>query len=229
MRHLNFRSRGFVWQGPLQCAVKGVSHNYYYDSATINEVGIDNDLGFEERRVNRGGLCKTSGNKLPYNYEAEAEPFRQGSDSPNLSGSDDIWSEALLVQTIFVVPPALEHHIYLHICAMSTVSDWAHALLNPSPIGLIVAILLAISIPIFLHSIVFKASGLATLPSILLIGPSGSGKTSLLTLVSLAADIAVWLFANKLPVRAGHKRTNTHIPDPDSSRMRPASWNNRRI
>lgn len=68
---------------------------------------------------------------------------------------------------------------------MSTITDLVYAVLNPSPVGLIVAILLAISIPIFLHSVVFKASGLTTLPSILLIGPSGSGKTSLLTLVIL--------------------------------------------
>lgn len=65
----------------------------------------------------------------------------------------------------------------------SMIQDWAHALLNPSPLGLAIAILLALSIPIFLHSVVFRASGLTTLPSIVLIGPSGSGKTSLLTLV----------------------------------------------
>jgi signal recognition particle receptor subunit beta len=67
--------------------------------------------------------------------------------------------------------------------ALSTINDWAHALLNPSPIGLAIAILLALSIPIFLHSVVFRASGLTNLPSILLVGPSGSGKTSLVTLV----------------------------------------------
>ncbi|KAH7348710.1 signal recognition particle receptor beta subunit-domain-containing protein [Rhexocercosporidium sp. MPI-PUGE-AT-0058] len=64
----------------------------------------------------------------------------------------------------------------------STIQDWAHALLAPSPLGLIIAILLAISIPVLLHSFVFRSSGLVTLPSIVLIGPSGSGKTSLLTL-----------------------------------------------
>lgn len=67
---------------------------------------------------------------------------------------------------------------------MAGMGDWAQALFNPSPLGLVIAILLAISIPVFLHSVVFRASGLTTLPSILLIGPSGSGKTSLLTLVS---------------------------------------------
>ncbi|RDL38173.1 p-loop containing nucleoside triphosphate hydrolase [Venustampulla echinocandica] len=65
---------------------------------------------------------------------------------------------------------------------MSPITEWAAALMNPSPVALIIAILVALSIPIFLHSIVFRASGLTTLPSILLLGPSGSGKTSLLTL-----------------------------------------------
>ncbi|KAI6712084.1 hypothetical protein JHW43_005352 [Diplocarpon mali] len=65
----------------------------------------------------------------------------------------------------------------------SAVLEWAHVILNPSPLGLAIAILLALSIPIFLHSVVFRASGLVTLPSIVLLGPSGSGKTSLLTLV----------------------------------------------
>ncbi|PVH81279.1 P-loop containing nucleoside triphosphate hydrolase protein [Cadophora sp. DSE1049] len=71
--------------------------------------------------------------------------------------------------------------------ASSTIQGWAHALLTPSPLGLVVAVLLAISIPILLHSFVFRTSGLVTLPSILLIGPSGSGKTSLLTLFERGA------------------------------------------
>lgn len=66
--------------------------------------------------------------------------------------------------------------------------QWAYALLTPSPLGLIIAILLAISIPILLHSFVFRTSGLVTLPSIILIGPSGSGKTSLLTLFERGAN-----------------------------------------
>ena len=74
---------------------------------------------------------------------------------------------------------------------MSILNDFAHALLNPSPLGLVIAVLLALSIPIFLHTVVFRASGLTTLPSILLLGPSGSGKTSLVTLVTFAPLIPV--------------------------------------
>jgi hypothetical protein len=67
---------------------------------------------------------------------------------------------------------------------MSSIKEWVHLVMDPSPLGLAIAIILALSIPIFLHTVVFRASGLTTLPSILLIGPSGSGKTALLTLVS---------------------------------------------
>lgn len=61
--------------------------------------------------------------------------------------------------------------------------------MSPSPVELVIALLLVLTIPIFLHYVVFKTSGLTTLPSILLLGPSGSGKTSLLTLVSFAVPI----------------------------------------
>lgn len=67
---------------------------------------------------------------------------------------------------------------------MSQLAEVVNALLSPSPLGLAISITLVLTIPLFLHFFVFRASGLTTLPFILLIGPSGSGKTSLLTLVS---------------------------------------------
>lgn len=66
---------------------------------------------------------------------------------------------------------------------MFTVQDIIDSVMNPSLLGFIVTVLLVITIPLFLHNVVFRASGLTQLPSILLIGPSGSGKTSLTTLV----------------------------------------------
>jgi signal recognition particle receptor subunit beta len=66
----------------------------------------------------------------------------------------------------------------------SSLADLAAALMSPPPLGLAVGIFLVLTIPLFLHFFVFRASGLTALPSILLLGPSGSGKTSLLTLVS---------------------------------------------
>jgi signal recognition particle receptor subunit beta len=83
---------------------------------------------------------------------------------------------------------------------MSTMQDWAHALMNPSPLGLAIAILLVVTIPIFLHTIVFRASGLIALPSILLVGPSGSGKTSLLTLVRTICVALMDFLSNALKV-----------------------------
>ncbi|RDW65352.1 p-loop containing nucleoside triphosphate hydrolase-19 [Coleophoma crateriformis] len=71
---------------------------------------------------------------------------------------------------------------------MVIAKDWVLALLNPSPLGLAVAIVLALTIPLFLHTFIFRASGLVSLPSILLLGPSGSGKTSLLTLFERGAN-----------------------------------------
>lgn len=111
---------------------------------------------------------------------------------------------------------------------MAGTSDWAQALLNPSPLGLIIAILLAISIPLFLHSVVFRASGLVTLPSILLIGPSGSGKTSFLTLVSSAkVNLKPMLIIST--VRTRIKRIYTHLPSSDSSRMLPPGRKHSRL
>ncbi|EHK96930.1 putative Signal recognition particle receptor subunit beta [Glarea lozoyensis 74030] len=69
-------------------------------------------------------------------------------------------------------------------------SSWVDALLSPSPLVLGITVIIALLIPIFLHSFVFRASGLTTLPSILLIGPSGSGKTSLLTLFERGTQAA---------------------------------------
>jgi signal recognition particle receptor subunit beta len=69
---------------------------------------------------------------------------------------------------------------------MSSLQDVIHSIANPTALGFIITLFLVVTIPIILHQFVFRASGLITLPSILLLGPSGSGKTSLLTLVSIA-------------------------------------------
>lgn len=73
---------------------------------------------------------------------------------------------------------------------MSSSQDWLHTLMNPSPLGLVITLILVLSIPIFLHSVIFRATGFTSLPSILLVGPSGSGKTALLTLVSHSKERA---------------------------------------
>ena len=56
--------------------------------------------------------------------------------------------------------------------------------MGPSPVAILVAVLFVLSIPLFLHLVIYRSTSATTLPSFLLVGPSGSGKTALLTLVS---------------------------------------------
>ena len=55
--------------------------------------------------------------------------------------------------------------------------------MSPSLIAFTVAALLVLSVPLFLHLVIYRSTSATTLPSFLLVGPSGSGKTALLTLV----------------------------------------------
>ncbi|SLM37646.1 signal recognition particle receptor beta subunit [Lasallia pustulata] len=55
--------------------------------------------------------------------------------------------------------------------------------MGPSPLVIAITALLVLSIPLFLHLVIYRSTSATTLPSFLLIGPSGSGKTSLLTLL----------------------------------------------
>ena len=61
--------------------------------------------------------------------------------------------------------------------------SWVSSLLSPTPLAVGVAIVLVLSIPLFLHLIIYRSISSTTLPSFLLIGTSGAGKTALLTLV----------------------------------------------
>ena len=57
--------------------------------------------------------------------------------------------------------------------------------MGPSPLAIGIAILLVLSIPLFLHLVIYRSTSSTTLPSFLLVGPSGAGKTALLTLVMM--------------------------------------------
>ncbi|KAL9043693.1 MAG: hypothetical protein Q9214_003127 [Letrouitia sp. 1 TL-2023] len=62
---------------------------------------------------------------------------------------------------------------------------WADSLAfmpQPSPLSLLVAVFVILSIPLVLHTIVYRHTS-DTLPTFLLVGPSGVGKTSLVTLL----------------------------------------------
>ncbi|KAL8782234.1 MAG: hypothetical protein Q9213_005564 [Squamulea squamosa] len=51
---------------------------------------------------------------------------------------------------------------------------------EPSPIVILLSVLLVVSIPLLLHLVIYSTTS-DTLPTILLIGPSGAGKTALVT------------------------------------------------
>ncbi|CAF9924602.1 MAG: hypothetical protein ALECFALPRED_002800 [Alectoria fallacina] len=60
--------------------------------------------------------------------------------------------------------------------------SWASSLMGPTPLAVSIAILLVLTIPLFLHLLIYRSTTSTTLPSFLLVGPSGAGKTALLTL-----------------------------------------------
>ena len=61
--------------------------------------------------------------------------------------------------------------------------SWLSSMMGPSPLAIVVKLIVALSIPLFLHLVIYRSPSSNTLPSFLLIGPSGAGKTALLTLV----------------------------------------------
>lgn len=74
--------------------------------------------------------------------------------------------------------------------------SWASSLMGPTPLAVSIAILLVLTIPLFLHLLIYRSTTSTTLPSFLLVGPSGAGKTALLTLV-----MSFFLFAGLLLIR----------------------------
>lgn len=62
--------------------------------------------------------------------------------------------------------------------------SWLTAAFAPHPTTIIVTLLVALLLPILVHSFLYrKAAAAAQLPTFLLVGPSGSGKTAFATLV----------------------------------------------
>lgn len=64
-----------------------------------------------------------------------------------------------------------------------TAQQWATWSLSPSIPAIIFTLLLSLTLPILVHSYLYRSRASSSAPSFLIIGPSGSGKTSFLTLV----------------------------------------------
>ena len=62
--------------------------------------------------------------------------------------------------------------------------SWLTAALSPNLSTILITFLVAIGLPILLHSFLYrKAAASTSLPTFLLVGPSGGGKTAFTTLV----------------------------------------------
>jgi signal recognition particle receptor subunit beta len=62
----------------------------------------------------------------------------------------------------------------------------ATKLLEGSPLGIAIAVIITFGVPILLHFLFYRAVASPPSSNFLLLGPSGAGKTALLTLVCCA-------------------------------------------
>jgi ABC-type ATPase involved in cell division len=68
---------------------------------------------------------------------------------------------------------------------MDTAREWLTWSFSPTLGAMLFTLLLALSLPIIFHLILYRQSTAIVVPSFVLLGPSGAGKTTLLTLVRL--------------------------------------------
>jgi len=66
---------------------------------------------------------------------------------------------------------------------MKKLEDWLTWALSPSISAILVTLIFSLTLPILIHTYLYKRAVAKELPTFLLLGPSGAGKTSLLTLV----------------------------------------------
>ena len=66
---------------------------------------------------------------------------------------------------------------------MTRLEDWLTWTLSPSLSAILVTLIFSLTLPILIHTYLYKRAVAKELPTFLLLGPSGAGKTSLLTLV----------------------------------------------
>lgn len=62
-------------------------------------------------------------------------------------------------------------------------NSWLTAAFAPNLSTMVISVLVALLLPILLHSWIYRKATPTTLPTILVLGPSGAGKTAFLTLV----------------------------------------------
>ena len=100
--------------------------------------------------------------------------------------------------------------------AWSSPSSLLTRLLSGDPLAILIAFVVAFSLPILLHSVLFRVSKKnSTTPTFLLLGTSGAGKTSLLTLVRTTSP-------GHLLTRTNQTSSNAALPNlPTLKHLRP--------
>lgn len=106
------------------------------------------------------------------------------------------------------------------IMSWTSPDSWVTRLFSGDPWIILLALLVALSLPILLHLYFYTTSRRAAItPTFLLLGPSGSGKTSLLSIVGSFVGFApstanIHSFSDDLPTRKQMQRTPGHRKRP---------------
>jgi hypothetical protein len=112
---------------------------------------------------------------------------------------------------------------------MDTAREWLTWSFSPTIGAMLFTLVLALSLPIIFHLILYRQSAAVAVPSFVLLGPSGAGKTTLLTLVrpndSQAHDGTLTMRA----VRARHTDSYPHFASSADRHLHIACWRHGRI
>lgn len=97
--------------------------------------------------------------------------------------------------------------------------SWLTAAFSPNPLTILITFIVAIGLPIIIHTILYKkAAAAAQQPTLLLVGPSGSGKTAFTTLAERNATTQTHTSTTPLTVSAilpsPHVPASSHYRSP---------------
>jgi hypothetical protein len=112
---------------------------------------------------------------------------------------------------------------------MDTAREWLTWSFSPTIGAMLFTLVLALSLPIIFHLILYRQSAAVTVPSFVLLGPSGAGKTTLLTLVRLHDMQAYDDTLTMRAVRARHTDSYPHVAGSPDRHLHIACWHHSRI
>ncbi|KAI9824949.1 MAG: hypothetical protein M1826_007201 [Phylliscum demangeonii] len=84
----------------------------------------------------------------------------------------------------------------------SKAQTWASVLLGPSLLAVVISTIIAISLPLVVHFLLYRPSSATSLPTFLILGPRGAGKTSFVTLLEQGSNPATHTSQAPLTVEA---------------------------